>query len=53
MTSKMLTKKTRIETTETVEEVNTEAPEIEEMRKGFELFDLQGSQSSLKKQWNK
>ena len=38
----MLTKKTQIETSETVEEVNTEAPEIEEMRKGFELFDLQG-----------
>ena len=38
----MLTTKTQIETTETVEEVNTEAPEIEEMRKGFELFDLQG-----------
>ena len=42
MSSKVLTKKTEIETTETVEEVNTEAPEIEEMRKGFELFDLQG-----------
>ena len=38
----MLTKSVKVETTETVEEVKGEAPEIEEMRKGFELFDLQG-----------
>ena len=38
----MLTKTTKVETTEVVEEVKGDAPEIEEMRKGFELFDLQG-----------
>lgn len=42
MASKMLTKTTKVETTEVVEEVKGDAPEIEEMRKGFELFDLQG-----------
>ena len=42
MASKTVTKETIIEKTEVIEGEQPEAPEIEEMRKGFELFDLQG-----------